>query len=538
MSSSYQPLLLMYATHALRVLGACVFGLVELSAQEAAPNEPPPLRFYIAEYEVMGVKHLTRLEVERAVYPFLGPERSVQDVEQARVALEKAYHARGYQTVQVQVPRQDARSGIVLLQAVENTVGRLRVHGSKYHDLERIKEKAPSLREGSLADFNKINQDIIALNRRPDLRVTPSLRAGAVPGTVDIDLDVKDKFPFHGSVEVNNRHNSGTTPWRVNAALRYDNLWQLGHSVGVSYQVAPERPNDARVWSGFYLARLPQTDAVSFLLQGSKQDSDVSTLGGAAVAGRGHVIGGRILFNLPGKEGFYQSLSFGADYKRFEQDISVAGAVISTPVTYYPFTLSHSAGWAGKGHATELNNALVWSLRGTGSNETTFNKRRYKADDGFFYYRGDLAHTHEVAGGLQAYGKIQGQLASGPLVNNEQLAGGGLATVRGYLESTALGDSGVFGTFELRSPNFLPNDKEAKANEWRVYAFVDAGRLKVREYLPDTQASVDLLSVGLGSRIRVREHLNASVDAGFPLDREGSTRVGETVVTLRFWAEF
>ncbi len=508
-----------------------------LAQQPAAARVPT---FYIQEYEVIGVKHLPSIMVERAVYPFLGPERTVDDVEQARAALEKAYRDRGYQTVSVQVPRQDARRGVVLLQVVETTVGRLSVKGSRYYDLERIKKKAPSLKEGELPDFKKINQDIVALNRLPDLRVTPELKAGTEPGTVDIELNVKDTLPLHGSLEVNNRYNSGTTPWRVNAAIRYDNLWQLGHSIGLSYQMAPERLDDARVWSGFYLARFPQLDSISLLLQGSKQDSDVSTLGGAAVVGRGQVFGARLLFNnLPQKEGFYQSLSFGMDYKQFEQDIMVGGGVISAPVTYYPFTLSHLASWTGEKHSTELNSALVWHFRRLGNdNGANFNQRRFKADDGFLFYRGDLSHTRRLAGDFEVFGKIQGQLGSGPLINNEQIAGGGLATVRGYLESTALGDSGVFGTLEFRSPSFLKNVEGSKDNEWRVYAFAEGGRLKLREALPQQQSTFDLASVGVGSRLRIRDRFNASVDAGLPLTREGDTSVGEILVTLRFWAEF
>ena len=50
---------------------------------------------YITEYRVQGVKHLNRLEVESAVYPFLGPGRTTEDIEQARTALEKAYHDKG-----------------------------------------------------------------------------------------------------------------------------------------------------------------------------------------------------------------------------------------------------------------------------------------------------------------------------------------------------------------------------------------------------------------------------------------------------------
>lgn len=521
-----------------RLIGVALF-MVSLCPQvQGQEVAAAPQRMYIQEYEVTGVKRLPRLDVEKAVYPYLGPGRTANDVEQARAALEKAYKDKGYQTVSVQIPRQNASSGIVLLHVVETVVGRLRVHGSRYYDLEQIKKKAPSLAEGSLPNFNNINKDILALNRQADLRVTPALRAGVQPGTVDIDLDVKDKFPLHGSFEVNNRHNNNTTPWRVNGSLRYDNLWQLGHSLGVSYQIAPERLNDARVFSAFYLARIPDIEGVSLLLQGSKQDSDVSTLGGAAVAGRGQVAGMRLLFTLPQKEGFYQSLSFGMDYKRFEQDITVAGVKTSAPITYFPFSLSHAATWSESAHTTELNTAIVFSLRRMGTDQSSFNQRRFKADDGFIYYRGDLAHTHKLPGGFEAYGKIQGQLSSGPLINNEQFAGGGLATVRGYLESTALGDGGVFGTAELRSPSLLNSSSGGKGSEWRFYVFADGGRLTLRNALPGQQSTFDLSSVGAGTRFRVLNHFNGSADVGFPLTTQGITRVGEVLVTLRFWADF
>src|ERR1700683_3063467 len=60
---------------------------------------------FIHEYQVKGAHQLTRIEIEEAVYPYLGPGRTKEDVEKARAALEKAYQDKGYQTVSVQVPR-------------------------------------------------------------------------------------------------------------------------------------------------------------------------------------------------------------------------------------------------------------------------------------------------------------------------------------------------------------------------------------------------------------------------------------------------
>src|ERR1019366_2935121 len=70
-------------------------------------------RFFIQEYQIKGAHHLTRMEIEEAVYPYLGPGRTTEDVEKARAALEKEYQAKGYQTVSVQIPMQPWRDGSI-----------------------------------------------------------------------------------------------------------------------------------------------------------------------------------------------------------------------------------------------------------------------------------------------------------------------------------------------------------------------------------------------------------------------------------------
>ncbi len=114
---------------------------------------------------MQGARQLSREEIEEAVYPFLGPGRTPADVEDARAALEKAYKDKGFQTVVVQVPSQSGAGGIVFLQVVENTVGRLRVRGSRYFSPAQIKKEAPSLAEGSVPNFNEVTHDIVALNQ-------------------------------------------------------------------------------------------------------------------------------------------------------------------------------------------------------------------------------------------------------------------------------------------------------------------------------------------------------------------------------------
>ncbi len=496
---------------------------------------------YIREYRVTGATLLSPAEIGETVYPFLGPGRTADDVEQARAALETAFHDRGYQTVSVQIPPQAGRGGVVTLEAVEATVGRLRVRGAKFFLPSEIKRSAPALAEGNVPNFTEVTRDIVALNQLPDRRVTPELKPGIEPGTVDIDLKVEDKLPLHGSIELNNRRSPDTTELRLNGSLNYNNLWQRGHSIGGSFQISPEDLEDVQVYSGYYLARFREVSWLSLLVSGTKQDSNVSTLGGVAVAGRGEILGFRALISLPPGKDFYQSLSIGMDYKHFRQAVTLGTTGFSdtteTPISYYPITAAYNASWIGKNYLTEANAGLTFHLRGMGSGGEQFDQNRFRADGSFIYLRGDLAHTRDLPLGFEVFGKVQGQLSDQPLVSSEQISGGGLNTVRGYLEAEVVGDNGVFGAFELRTPSLLDGaDKET--SEWRFYAFIEGGILTIHEPLPEQTDRFELASIGLGTRVKIRDFLNGSLDAGLPLISQTHTQSRDPLFSFRVWAEF
>ncbi len=505
--------------------------------QPAGQKDSTP-RFYIQEYRVQGGGHLlSRIETEAAVYPYLGPYRTAADVEQARAALEQAYRDKGYQTVSVQVPAQHARTGVIVLQVTQGEVGRLRVTGSRYFSIDQIKREAPSLQEGASPNFTQVTHDLVVLNQLSDRRVTPTLSAGQIPGTVDVDLTVKDKPPIHGSLELNNRYSPFTSPLRVNGAVSYDNLWQLEHAIGFSFQLSPEDPTQVKVFSGYYLARIPGVDWLNLLLQGTSQDSGVNTLGGIGVVGKGDILGARAVISLPQQKDFYHSVSLGIDYKHFNQDLTVAGNDTVTPVTYYPFSAAYSGTWLGKGYETDLNASVNLALRGTGSDEADFELNRHGASGDFIYFRGDLSHTRDLPEGFQVFLKGQGQAADQPLVNSEQFSGGGLGTVRGYLEAEELGDNGIFGSTELRSPSLSSFFGKA-VDEWRFYLFGEGGLLTINDPLPEQQEKFKLASVGVGTRLKLLGHYNGSLDFALPLDNGPQTNAYEPLLTFRVWAEF
>jgi hemolysin activation/secretion protein len=533
--------------------GAATNAASPASPPAATPEQKPAAvqRFDIDDFAVEGADTLPQIEIEEAIYPFLGPNRSADDVEKARAALEKAYHDKGYQTVSVSVPQQNAQAKVISLKVTELKVGRLRVKNSRYFDLNKITDKAASLKEGTVPNFTDVTKDIVALNQWPDRRVTPALRAGATPGTVDVDLNVEDKVPLHASVEFNNRQSPNTTAPRITSTVHYDNLWQRGDSFSFSYQVAPQRPSDAEVFSGSYLARVDNVDWLSVLVYAVKSKSDVATVGGTNIVGPGQILGSRAVITLPTRENFFHTISVGLDYKHFDQTVSLSGSGFASPVTYFPVVASYGATFQNEKFTTQLNASVTYNLRPLSSNPTDFDNKRFDASASFTHLNADLSHTQELPEGIQLYGKIQGQVADGPLVSSEQFSVGGLDTVRGYLESEVLGDNGIVGNIELRSPNVGEMlQKEVKDetgqgaprfvtfNEWRFFGFADAGTVIVLRPLPEQQSKFDVWSYGIGTRFKFLEYLNGTVIYSVPMISQTVTEARNPRVNFRIWGEF
>ncbi len=131
----------------------------------AAQKPAPVQHFDIDDFAVVGADKLPEIDLDEAIYPYLGPNKTAADVEKARAALEKAYHDKGFQTVSVAVPEQDAQRKVITLKVTEMKVGRLRVKNSRYFDLDKIKTRAASLQEGTVPNFNDVTKDITGLNQ-------------------------------------------------------------------------------------------------------------------------------------------------------------------------------------------------------------------------------------------------------------------------------------------------------------------------------------------------------------------------------------
>lgn len=490
----------------------------------ASPRAAPaaPRQFDINEFIVRGNTMLPSLEIEKAVYPFEGPGRTLDDVNAARDALQKVYQERGYQSVVVELPQQQVKSGVILLQVTEAKVGRLRVQGAEYNSPQTIRDAVPALAEGGVPNFNAAQAQLTALNRSADRQVIPVLKPGTLPQTVDVDLKVDDHSPLHGSIELNNDNSPGTSLLRTTGTLSYSNLWQMGHVISGTYVLAPQHPQDARVYAFSYLAPLKDTNW-SFLATVVHSDSNVASLASTNVLGKGTTYGLTAIYALPSSDTYAQNLSVEIDHKHYDENVTTLGQSSTAPLTYIPVTVSYTGQMNLKQSQTSFSAALVTNIRGLGSSWNDFDNKRFNASPDFIYGKFDINHTQNFKRDLQANAHISAQLANSPLVSSEQFAAGGMNSVRGYMQAEDTADSGVIGSLELRSPSLAPH-LGGSINELRFHAFVDAAHLWLLSPLPEQTSSFNLLSIGFGMRMQVLKYASADFEAGWPLKAGVYTR--------------
>ncbi len=498
----------------------------------ASPADP---RFAVLEFRIEGNTVLPSERIERTVYPFMGEQRSAADVEAARVALEAEYRFAGYGTVVVDTPEQRIVDGVVTLQVIEAPISRLRVVGARYYSQGRLLQKVPALAEGEVPNFQSVTAQLGAV-QTADRRVTPLLRPGKQPGTTEVDLTVEDKLPLHGSLEISDKYSANTTRTRLQATLRYDNLWQREHSIGLQAQTSPEDINEVQVWSLSYT--MPRTDGLWILSAISSNSNTVAGVGDTSVFGRGSIFGLRRLLVLQGTDTWNHNITLGVDYKDFKESVSVgANEGFDTPIHYLPFSAVYSNTITDKQGFWQAGGGITFAVRGFGSKETQFQDKRFMAQSNFSILKGNLSRTHKLAGGLTLHGAVEGQFSGQALISNEQFVAGGVDSVRGYLDATAVGDKALRGSIELRSGNLAPQ-RFAWLGGLTAHAFIDGAALYLNDPLPQQTHRFGLLSTGFGLRVQALQYARLALDLAWALRDAGTVGKGDFRVHASGVVEF
>lgn len=480
------------------------------SSVEAEIEQP---KFDIWEFRIAGNTVLSNKQIESAVYGYLGPSKTFDDVQEVREALGNVYRDEGYAFASISIPEQDVDNGVVNLKVVEGKLGRVRVTGNKYYSRKEILENAPSMTEGAIPVIDDIQKDLALLNRSAsDRTITPLVRPGKKPDTVDIELKVKDALPFHYGIDYSNRNSPETTDTRFGANFSYSNLWQKNHALSFFYQTTPEDRDEVEVQSIFYSMPLwwENSNLAMYLIN---SDSDVATVGEINVLGEGRIKGLKASFPFYQTENLFHQVSVGIESKDFDQSALLSATdTQDTPIDYTAINADYG------GRIQYDNSNLFYGvgvragLRGFGNSPGEFERKRSGAKNNFSYFVGNLGYNYEFANEYQARSRLQFQVSGDPLIGNEQFSAGGQFSVRGYLTSQELGDEGYVANFEVVSPDWSEVFDDNFVSSLRVIGFLDYAKLHNRGVLPGERANISIAGTGLGVRLGLFDHYFLDVD--------------------------
>ncbi|MES2089645.1 MAG: ShlB/FhaC/HecB family hemolysin secretion/activation protein, partial [Pseudomonadota bacterium] len=235
-----------------------------------------------------------------------------------------------------------------------------------------------------------------------------------------------------------------------------------------------------------------------------------------------------------------------------QERIKADGSELSSPLRYAPFKLDYNANLQGEDTQSTVSIGGVFALRGvvrrsldcadTGAVDQ-FACKRDGGDGSFAAMTLDASHTRPlwrgVLNGWQTHWRLAGQLSSQPLVGAEQFSIGGADSVRGYYESEAVGDVGVHGGLEVRSPNVAKREGfwSSYLDELQGLAFAEAGL--VRTFNPGfAKARTGLAGAGVGVKLKARKVFNAQVDVAWPLRATDATQKNDPRVHARLGLDF
>jgi hemolysin activation/secretion protein len=524
----------------LRLLPLACLLATALPALAAEPGSAAPAKFDVLEYRVLGNSVLPAQDIERTLYPMLGPGKAIDDVESARAALEGAYRTAGFATVFVDIPEQDIADGIVRLKVTEGRLERTRVQGARYFSGRQIRAALPSAAEDAVPHLPTLQGELSALNvQTPDRSVTPVLKAGAQPGTVDLSLNVQDKLPLHGRIELNDQYTTNTTRLRAIAAVSYDNLFGRLDSLSLQYQTAPQDTREASVWAGSYTARLPG-DSTKLALYYINSDSNVASVGdgGATISvlGKGQIFGSRLIRTLESAADATHVLTASVEYKDFMESV-FATNVLQTPISYLNVSIGQIANLRDDVRQWTLSSSANFGLRGRYNDASEFAVKRFEARPNYFYLRADGSLAQRLPFATTLRLRVAGQYAVESIISNEQFSVAGADGVRGYREAEVLGDLAVKSSLELASPTWkFPH------GSLQGFLFYDYGRMTrlnpLRQQDPKTGAlgafleptHAQLTSYGAGADLGLWDAVSGQLTWAYPLadsPAAGGTRAHE-----------
>ena len=441
----------------------------------------------------------------------------------------------------------------------------------------QIERRFASYNAGEPFNYRRLHATLSEVNAHPDLTLDTNIKVR--PGDdglrfADLNFAVREKFPLHAMLEVNNYADASIGKWTASLTVQYLNLLRqddvLTYNPAISLDGLGHRglrfngKDFKEPWPFFDHGHKNalQSHAGSYMIPNRLWNGGSTTFYGGwsslnahgivrylDLYGKSKFVGATQSVKLIDDKDRLLSASAGLLYRYIADrfDVTITDETLqSRSLSVLPATLSLS--YSDKTHDL-LNGrnfatlSYIANLRTGGQND--IDDFWVDANSRYQIARAQLARLqplnfHGTPGNpvhqWTVFAKAEGQcaLTDDPLIPSEKLFLGGYSTVRGYKTKGYMGDDGVYGSVEFRTPILLDlvgqsfNSGTTPVDRMQFLAFVDGGHAHSLKPMPGVESNRDLLSAGVGARLAITQYSQFRFDVGFPLinkaDEEMSTQ--------------
>lgn len=514
----------------------------------------------IREIEVVGdldFAAMERVDISgRLMKRLAGGERTKGEIRQALDEVKKELLNEGFYLVLV-VPASenpyDPKTGKLAVEVDGGHFGKVNVRfengaedfkqkaeEGRWFSTNQILDRFRHIEENETFDYARLRRVLADVNSHPDLVVDTDIkvRPDEDGGTryADLDLTVYDSIPFHGVWEVNNYGMEEIEEWQTAVTLQYLNLTKhddvltLSPSISFNGELASLAASymlPHRWWLG---GNTTLYGGYSYL----DTDNIVPSLD---LEGTGWFLGLQHSENIVDNDNHLLAGSVGLLWRYIEDQYSAYGhALNERSVSILPISAALSYTGRRPDRLGGRNFATTQVLFNIATFGDEVEEVWTDAEENYWIFRWQLARLQPLFGWQDAetgkelhqwtlFSKIEGQYSSDVLIPVEKLSLGGFNTVRGYHSRGYLGDYGIYGTEELRTPILVDGvaswfgDRTGKTpfDRWQGVLFTDFGWTAYNDLPSGYDDDEWLWSAGVGLRSALSKYSQFKVDLAFPL---------------------
>lgn len=416
----------------------------------------------------------------------------------------------------------------------------------RWFSKSQIENRFKNIDSGTPFNYGKLRNALFEANSHPDLTIDTRIDVRKpiegegynmrIARYADIDLEVRESFPMHMIWEVNNYGMEEVEEWQTSLTLQYLNLTK--HDDVLTISPSTSMGGELMSVAASYMVPHNWWNGGNTTFYGGWSQLDVDD-----ILPRLDLEGTGYFFGLQHSEKIYETdrhmwlVSAGILWRYIEDQYTAMETPLdSRNVTIMPASLALS--YTGKkpdglGGRNFANIQGVFNICSTGDK---LEDMWTDAEENYWILRWQLARLQPLFGWWDdktaqdlhqwmLFMKLEGQYTSDVLIPTEKLSMGGYNTMRGYHTRGYIGDYGVYGTTELRTPILV----DAMASLWgdrtdkspidrlQFLGFLDYGWTAFNDLPSGYDDNEFLVSAGFGARASVTKYTQLKCDVAFPL---------------------